>query len=399
MRFWLWVLMLGLAGFAMGSSAVASTASLFAVRMDVWSPGQRDDPKWGTAYTVGGLKLGPPPSSALVATPGGRCPAAPVLAPVDCTASFGTGPPGIGPIRSGAPIVSSATTGRPPVWVPAYSVLDLYSSYVLPSTYHLPGYPVATRHYSIHNQLGIFYASHPEAPLSTTTFHGATTTTRSNGQYASGRGGTFVVTPGVRRFGGTMRFFSGPMHFYWGLAERPSTGRYATYRWNAVRTRTNHGNVATRNSRTDHQSLGQTLSYGSTHLSHLTLQTVSGAPLRYQYWGFSTIAPWTTGMVTVRQNNGPSPGSPTSLVATGYDNRTRTSGGGITGNLSLVQPYLYHTYAAASGLSSAPPTHLAFMRRLTLTFLPEPGPAWLFGMGFVGLGVLYALRFRSARLK
>ena len=399
MRVWLLILVLGLTGLGSVSPAEASNSSLYAVRMDVWSPRKQVEPKWGTSLTVGGLKLGPPPPSAVVATPGGRCPSGPVLVQASCTASFGTGPPGPGPVKSGAPIVSSATTGRPPVWVPAYSVLDLYSSYPLPSTYHLPGYPVAPRHYSIHNRLGIFYASHPEAPVSTTTFHGATTTTRSGGQYASGRGGTVTVTPGVRRFGGTMRFFSGPMHFYSGWAERPSTGRYADYRWNAVRTRSNHGNAPTRNSRTDLQSLGQTLTYGSTHLSHMTLQTISGGPVTYQYWGFSTIAPWTTGMVTVRQLNGPYPSTPTSLVATGSDNRTRTVEGGITGTLSLVQPYLYHTYSAAGGLSSSPPTHLAYMRRLTLTFLPEPGPASLLGFGVGGLGLLYGLRFRSAQSK
>ena len=375
------------------SVAGASNLALYAVRLDVWSPRASIQPKWGTAYTVDGLKIGPPPASALGATPAGRCP--PLAAQVQCTASFGTGPPGPGPVRFGSPAVSSATTGLPPIFVPAYSVLDQYFSYQLPSTYHLPGYPVATRHYSIHNRLGIFYASHPQAPTTTTTLYGASTTTRSGGQYSSSRSGTFVITPGVNRFGGTMRFFTGPSHYYRGWAERPSAGQYATYRWNAIRTQSNNGNPPTRNTITGQQSLGQSLTYGSTHLEHMTLETASGNPVRYQYWGFSTIVPWTTGMASVRQPNGPYPSSPTSLVATGSDTRTRTASGGLTGMLSLVQPFLYHNYSTASGPTSGAPVHLAFMRRLTLTFLPEPGAGVLLAAGFLGIVILYRLRRNS----
>jgi hypothetical protein len=292
-------------------------------------------------------------------------------------------------------VVSSLTTNHPPVWVPAYSVLDQYSSYQLPSTYHLPGYPIATRHYSIHNRLGKFWAGYDGLATSTTTLYGASTTTRSGAQYSSSRSGTFVITPGVNRFGGTMRFFSGPQYYYEGKAERPSAGKYARYRWNAIRTRSNNGNPPTRNSITGHQSLGQTLTYGSTQLTHSTLQTASGAWVQYQYWGFSTIVPWTTGMVTVRQPNGPYASSPTSIVATGSDTRTRTASGGLTGMLSLVQPFLYHNYPDASGSLSAAPTHLAFMRRLTLTFLPEPSGGVLLMLGIVGVGVLYRLRRKS----
>ena len=385
-------LILGVVGLA-ESVAVASNLAIYGVRLDVWSPRAPIEPKWGTPYTVAGLKIGPPPASAVGVTPAGDCP--PLPAQQACTASFGSGLPGPGPIRLGSPVASSATTSHPPVWVPAYSVLDQYSSYQLPSTYHLPGYPVATRHYSIHNRLGIFYAGHPNAPSSTTTLYGASTTTRSGGQYSASRSGTFVITPGVSRFGGTMRFFTGPQHYYSGLAERPSAGKYATYRWNAIRTQSNNGNPPTRNTIGGHQSLGQTLSYGSTQLVHTTLQTTSGNPVRYQYWGFSTILPWTTGMVTVRQPNGPYANSPTSLVATGSDTRTRTASGGLTGMLSLVQPFLYHNYPTASGSASAAPTHLAFLRRLTLTFLPEPGGGALLTVGFVGIGILYRLRRKS----
>jgi hypothetical protein len=391
----LWLLcglVLGAVGLA-ESVAVASNLALYAVRLDVWSPRSPVEPKWGTAYTVAGLKIGPPPASAVGVTPAGECP--PLLAQQECTASFGSGPPGPGPIRVGAPVISSATTSLPPVWVPAYSVLDQYFYYQLPSTYHLPGYPVATRHYSIHNRLGIFYASHPQAPTTTTTFYGASTTTRSGGQYSSSRSGTFVITPGVNRFGGTMRFFTGPQHYYEGWAERPSAGKYATYRWNAIRTQSNNGNAATRNTIGGHQSLGQSLTYGSTQLEHMTLQTASGSKVRYQYWGFSTIVPWTTGMATVRQPNGPYASSPTSLVATGSDTRTRTASGGLTGMISLVQPFLYHNYPAANGLTSATPVHLAFMRRVTLTFLPEPGAGVLLVAGFLGVVILYRLRRNS----
>ncbi len=325
--------------------------------------------------------MGPPPPSAVPVTSAGKCPVRTAHTP--CAGDWGTGPPGLGvqriaPFRMG--LVDG--TARPPVWVPASSVALRRSTHVLPSTYHIPGYPVATRHYSYHNQLGVFYPSHSNAPSTTTTIRGAKSTTRSGGQYAASRGGAIRIVPGVRRFGGTMRFFFGPDYYYEGLAERPIAGSYADYRWNAIRTQWNHDNPPMRNGLTKPQSLGQTLTYGSTWIEHEQLETTGGERLRYQYWGFSTIVPWTTGQVSVRQSLGPGSQS-TEIVASGYDTRTLTSGGEITGMLSLVQPFLYHNYPAAGGPGTQ--THLAFMRRLTLTFMPEPGAIVLLSTGTLGL--------------
>lgn len=376
----------------------ASPYSVYAVRLDRWMPRNPATPVFGTDYTTAGLKLGTPPESAVAATPGGDC--LPLPAETPCAASWGTGPPGHGNSRSGSLLVMGASTSRPPVWVPASAAVNVNSSFVVPSTYHLPGYPVATRYYSYHNVLGIFYPSHSNAPTAPLTVYAATTTTRSGGNYDSSRGGYIRITPGANRFGGTMRFFFGAGYYYKGQAERPSPGSYAYYRWNAIRTQSNAGtgtggafgpNPPMRNTMMGPQTQGQTATYGSTYLKHSTLQTTLGAFLTYQFWGFSTIVPWTTGRVTVHQSLGPFT-TATHIVATGYDTRAVTSGGGLTGKLSLVQPFLYHNYSAAGTPGAS--THLAFMRRLTLTFLPEPGAALLLSAGLVGIGVLYRARSR-----
>ena len=375
------------------ADASASTYSVYAIRVDRWLPGNSATPVFGTAYTAGGLKLGVPPDSAVGLTSGGGC--APRPASTPCVASWGTGPPGPGTSQAGRLLALGGATNHPPVWVPPYVALSEYGTHVFTSNELHPGYVEQTRYYSRHNQLGIFYPSHANAPTAPMVVYGATNTTRSGGNYGMSRGGYMRVNPGANRFGGTMRFFSGPDFYYVGKAERPSPNSFATYRWNAIRTQSNSGtgtagpfgpNPPMRNTMMGLQTMGQTATYGSSLFIHSTLPSVS-----YQYWGFSTLAPWTTGMVTVHQSLGPFP-SPTHIQATGSDTRTLTSGGGLVGNLSLVQPSLYHSYPASGTVGDQ--VHLGLITRVTLTFMPEPTTAMLLSTGIVGLGLLYRLRRR-----
>jgi len=202
------------------------------------------------------------------------------------------------------------------------------------------------------------------------------------------------ITPGVNRFGGTMRFYFAPNAYYYEGKAALSPG-YATYRWNAVRTKTNNGNGSTRNQHgyasTDPQrgpvsGIARTYTYGSTQQTHTSLQTPGGEFVKYQFWAFSSIVPWTTGMVEVDQSLGY---YVTALNATGYDTRTPS---GLNGTLSLVQPLQFHNYRTAAGEANTSPYHTSWVRQARLGFLPEPGAIALLGVGLLGVGGLYRIR-------
>ena len=382
-------------------AAMASTRAMVSIRADWWYQQYQTTRNWGTSYTTGGLLFGTPPTSALPVTPSGACPV--VTASTPCTASWGTASaaPGLGTTWPSACatgsycLTASVGTGGDSVFVKSGAVSSLVSSsYVLPSTYHIPGYPTATRYYSYFNLPGYFYKSNSNAPTTTTTLMGPTTTTRSNNNYAFSRGGSIKITPGVNRFGGTMRFYFAPGGYFYKGKAALSPG-FASYKWNAVRTKTNNGNGSTRNTHgyasTDPQrgpvsGVPNTYTYGSTQQTHTTLQTPGGEFVKYQFWAFSSIVPWTTGKAEVYQSLGY---YKTTLTATGYDNRTSQ---GLSGQLSLVQPLQFHNYRTAAGEATTAPYHTSWIRQAVMTFLPEPGAMALLGVGILGVGGLYRVR-------
>ena len=372
---------------------------MVSIRADWWYQQYQTTRNWGTYYTISGLYLGTPPTSALPVTPSGSCPT--VASSTPCTASWGTGSPGLGTTWSTACATGSycllATVGTDgdSVFIPSGALSSNVSyTFTLPSTYHIPGYPTATRYYSYFNLPGYFYNNNPNAVTTTTTLVGPVTTARSNNNYAFSRGGSIKITPGVNKFGGTMRFWFEPGGYFYKGKAALSPG-YASYKWNAVRTRTNNGNGATRPyhgyASTDPQlppvaGVAQTYTYGSTQQTHTTLQTPSGQPVKYQFWAFSSIVPWTTGMAEVYQSLGY---YITNLTATGYDNRTPS---GLSGQLSLVQPLQFHNYRTAAGEATTSPYHTSWIRQAVMTFVPEPGAIALMGVGLLGVGGLYRAR-------
>ena len=383
--------------------AIASTQAVIQIRNDWWYQGYDVTPYYGTYYTTGGYLVGNPPSSALPVTPSGSCPV--VTASTPCTGSW-LDPASRGPANPGTTWPSACATGMSCLHATVSSSGDFVglwsgalssrvsSTLTVASTAHIPGYPTATRFYSYFNLPGYFYKSNTHAPTTTTTLMGPTNTTRSANNYAFDRGGTMKITPGVNRFGGTMRFYFAPNAYYYQGKAYLSPG-YAHYRWNAVRTKTNNGNSSTRNQHgyayTDPQrgpvsGIPQTYTYGSTQQTHTSLQTASGQPVKYQFWAFSSIVPWTTGMVEVDQSLGY---YVTALQATGSDNR---SAAGLSGTLSLVQPLQFHNYRTSAGEAHTSPYHTSWIRQARIGFLPEPGAIALLGVGLLGVGGLYRIR-------
>ena len=103
-----------------------------------------------------------------------------------------------------------------------------------------------------------------------------------------------------------------------------------------------------------------------------------------------TTAPWTTGMVSVSLSGVP---YVSTAVQTGYDNRTENR---EMGTLSLVVPWLTHRYLTALNPLDpvTSPFHNARIRRMNVTFLPEPVGILLLSAGILGLVGAYRLRRR-----
>lgn len=259
-----------------------------------------------------------------------------------------------------------------------------------------PGYPVSTYNYAYYNYKGFFQPNNPNAALAPTTIKRTATstsftTTLFSNRYALGRVGSIKITPGPKRFGGTMRYFGGLNAEWYHLNSLISPCCERGYGHNF---RTASGSLGfTENSP---QVIGGTHPAIQLTRTHTTLTTGSGTPNNpgplitrmVQY--IRTTAPWTTGRVSVFQSGNP---YTTTIVKTGSDNRTPA---GAMGTLSLVVPWLTHHYATDYNPSdpATSPVHWAGIQTMRVNFLPEPGGLLLLGAGVLGLVGVYRFRRR-----
>jgi uncharacterized protein (TIGR03382 family) len=88
----------------------------------------------------------------------------------------------------------------------------------------------------------------------------------------------------------------------------------------------------------------------------------------------------------------------TIYTLTGYDNRTITTMGRLSGVISLVRPRLVHAYSP-SAFPDEPMVSRSFLRiwQMDFHFLPEPGGTVMMAAGVVALAGLYRRRRRSVK--
>jgi hypothetical protein len=214
------------------------------------------------------------------------------------------------------------------------------------------------------------------------------------GNYDHSRAGSIMVTPGANRFGGTMHFFYGANHTYYQkiTANYPYISKAYGPQMDV---RTPSANTV----------LGDVQYSGPFNVYRMTTygnyRTTTGTPSspggyysrRIPY--FLTLAPFTTGMITVWEPHG---ATNTVFTLTGYDNRTPSTNGGfqLSGVISMVRPRLVHTYQVPRDAQD--PIVMAWAAssawQMDFFFLPEPGSTVMMASGLVVLAGLYRLRRR-----
>jgi hypothetical protein len=262
-----------------------------------------------------------------------------------------------------------------------------YGSYCGPNPPCFPGYPTSYFYWSYFNYPGFFYPNNPEAPTTTVTTMGPTTTTRLGGNYGFGRAGTITIVPGPNRFGGTMRYFWGPNNTSWNNITNVSPCcMYGTAQWY----RTASGMLDITSMFT--QKVGGTYQGAVGYRVHTWLTT--GPPYYGPYTNrvkyFYTTAPWTTGELRFYQPLGY---YLTRNTVHGYDNRTSL---GLEGKLSVVVPWLTQMYLWGTDRPMSVGWHSGSINRNIIEFFgaPEPGQMLMLGVGIAFLAGLLRLRRR-----
>jgi hypothetical protein len=267
------------------------------------------------------------------------------------------------------------------------------------------GYPESKAWYSYWNLRGSFRPNNPYGATMTTTVRFNTTmgntgppigtgepvtpTTTFDGRYDFRRAGSIMITPGPNRFGGTMQFFYGPNQRYY---------QFVTI-WSVYASKANGAGPPS--ILTDHESqfgefaIGRQIDrYRLTSGYYAKATTGAGGYIESKVQNVSTIVPFTTGMLTAYQPFGR---TTTVQTLTGYDNRTTTTMGKLSGVISLVRPRLVHAYL--NPFDPFDPTDPIYMVwasarawRIDFHFLPEPGSAAMLGTGLAALAGLYRRR-------
>jgi hypothetical protein len=213
----------------------------------------------------------------------------------------------------------------------------------------------------------------------------------SDGNYDFERSGSIMVTPGKNRFGGTMHFFYGPNHTYY--QQITINTAYMSRAWGP---QMDNRPISADSVVGQHIYSGPFDIYRYTVLGSYPVTTGAGTPnspgnlfvIRAPY--FITLAPFTTGMITIDQ---PGPGFHTEFQLTGYDNRTSN---GLAGVISMVRPRMVQTYKVFPDPSD-PIEHTwgsGSAWQMDFHFLPEPGSSAMLASGLVVLAGLYRLRRR-----
>lgn len=278
------------------------------------------------------------------------------------------------------------TTPRPRVTLPAKAISRVYtySCGFPPFGPCNPTYAVSRSYYSLWNSPAAqLVPNNPHAPTATTTFTGPTSTTAFSNDYGFSRDlGRIRVTPGSKRFGGTIRFMSGPDNNRYYKVANNNLYSYAstvTAVWNPAEPT---GNID--------QTLGYSYLGWIGVRRDLTLTTgpPSYGPVTRKVKTFYTTGPWTTGMVEVHHT-----GATRFIDATetGYDNRTAN---GLNGVLSLVRPRLVNNYVVLPSGSVVSIRSEAQAGNLIVEFLPESGALLSLAVGTTLLTGLYRIKRR-----
>jgi len=299
------------------------------------------------------------------------------------------------------------------------------------------GYPISGGTYSYWNDVGHFRQNNPygatmhttiwfptQSPSASTMYtqtgmqgqwlanglgDPVTETTTWGGRYDFSRGGTIQITPGPNRFGGTMNFITGPNGRFYQLItintpytskatgttqNRTGEATLGEKTWSGNVTRVRVAPTQITSTTTTTTPMGGTVMSTFTTFVFTTLRTAGGDPV-YSAVGHyvATNAVSTTGMLYGYAAAGT---YQTKLTHTGYDNRTPNN---LSGNLSLINARLRHTYLTTNNPLDPPVTNYNSVRMYEMLIMfageaPEPGAMLLLGVGIVTLAGLTHWRRR-----
>jgi len=235
-------------------------------------------------------------------------------------------------------------------------------------------------------------------------------TTQFDGYYREDRGGSIMIWPGPNRFGGTMRWFSGPnQHFYRLITihgpfssvisppvplsqQTPSSVETVIGEVVAVPSSRGYYYQLTDPYHIARRVLGLTTMGAPCTASDIGSANPDCRYLQRTWQNLATRVPYTTGRVQGWEPNG---NTNTVLTVTGYDNRTSM---GLNGIISLVHPRLIHSYIRDQSVDPSKPIEMVWstsrMTKLDFRFLPEPLGVFMLASG---LTVLFGLRLLRSR--
>jgi len=235
-------------------------------------------------------------------------------------------------------------------------------------------------------------------------------TTQFGGYYRYSRGGSIMIWPGPNRFGGTMRWFSGPnrrsyklifvdAHYSLGVfppapisQQTPSSVETVIGEVIAVPDSRGYYYQMTEPFHTVRRVVGLTAMSAACAASDIGSANPDCRYLQKTVQYLDTRAPYTTGRVQGWEPNG---NTNTIQTATGYDNRTSM---GLSGIISLVHPRITHSYLRDRSVDPTKPIQLVWsssrMRKIDFRFVPEPLGACMLAWGWAMLAVLRLIRRR-----